>query len=123
MADIDLSDAALTREIKDRVHGIFTIELGDLAASLLSEIDGDFDTLALFGRPIRAVQMGCDELAMEAVAVAESGIEHALIVTARRETYQDALLRTPGLLNTVVGEVALELLVDYVGRQEQCDLA
>ena len=79
------------------------------------------DGLALFRRPLRAIEMNGDELTMKAVAVACAAVEHAVKIGTGRKPDSDALLCAPELFDAVAREVAFELLVDDVGGEEQSD--
>ncbi len=123
LADVDLGDAALAGEAEDGIDGIFAIKFGYFGAFCAGGVEALLDTLALFGGPLRAIQMNGNELAVEAVAIASAAVEHAFEVGIGREPNGDALLRPPELLDAVAGEVTLELLIYHIGGEEQGDFS
>jgi hypothetical protein len=67
--------------------------------------------------------MSHNELAMEAVSVANAAIEHPPRIRAWCEKYQNALLRPPRLFDSMTVEILAELLIDNVSCKEKSDFS
>ena len=67
--------------------------------------------------------MDGDEFAVKAVAVAGAAIEHTSEIGTGREPDGNSFLRSPGLFDAMARQITFELLIHYIGRQQQSNFA
>jgi hypothetical protein len=73
----------------------------------------------VLGAQSRLPDVADQQIAVEPVRVPPPAAQHGARIAARRDTNQNALLRSPAQLHAVRPQVVLQLPVDHIGRQQQ----
>lgn len=123
VTDEDLGDAVGAGEVEDGLNDIFAIKNLDLKTFAAGLGQTLFEGSSVHRREPGLAYIDGKDIAMEARGAAASAGEHAVEISARRETDEKSLVHAPGLFEALRAEIAPQAGVNDVGGKNQGHLA
>src|SRR5258708_35899073 len=109
VSDEDLRNPMFARKTDDLGYRIGSLQNMNFGAQLARQVQIGVQGLLVLAFQAGLRHVGDKKLSVKTVRVAAAAFDHGLGVAARSDTYQDTLLRAPGLMDAVHVHVALEL--------------
>ena len=123
MANEELRDPLFPRERDDFRDRVAAFQNMHLRAEFAGVFEIALKPFVVFAAQVARFHRNGEKLSVEALGRTGSARKHFASCAAGCHAYEDTLLRAPALRNVVRIHVALQLFLDYLSGEQQCDLA